>query len=1032
MLRRLIHFSLEFRLVVLLTAAVVLVAGGIAAWRAPWDVFPEFAPPQVTVQTEAPGLSAEEVEQLVTVPVESALSGVQDIAVLRSTSIPGLSVVTVIFASGTDLLDARQLIGERLVEVESMLPDRAETPRMAPLKASTSRLIVIGLSSEVASPQELRTLADWTFKRRLLAVPGVAQVEIFGGDVKQYQVLVHPEPLRQYSLTLDDVVRAASSATGFGGAGYIETFNQRLPIRQRTRIESAADLAAAPVAFRDGTTLTLGHVTDVIVGPADKFGDAAVNGRPAVLMAVHKQPGASTLAVTAQVQRVVSELQPGLPDGITLHSALFRQATFIERAIGNLNLAILWGAVFVAAVLIAFLFQWRTVLISLIAIPLSLLGAMLVLRAFGVSLNAMTLGGLAIALGAVVDDAIVDVENVLRRLVENRGRPTPQPAFRVVLEASLEVRSAIVLASFVVILVFVPVFLLEGLAGTLFRSIAFAYVAAILVSLLVAVTVTPAMCLALLGGSAATRAHQPPLVRWLQAGYVRVLPLFLHFSRTTVVMAVGLLIAAGATTAWLGGEFLPDFRESNFIVFMAGRGDTSLTESMRVGQRIADRLQQIKTVESIAQQTGRAELSEDSWGPNLGELAVVIDPQADYETTLAALRERLECVPGFDFQVKQFLRERIDEVLTGSTADVVIKIVGPDLRRLRQLAQDVTGAIRDVPGIEDLQTEKQTDIPQIELLVRPREAGRYGVSVGELNATIQTLLQGRIVGQVYEDQRAVDVVVRAAPQYRDDPATLRELPVDAPQQDRLPLRAVADVAVVDGVNLVNREAGVRRILVTCNAEGRDVSGVMQEIQARVARHLPQLPTGYHIEFGGEYVARQAAQQRLLSAIAIVLVGIFVFLMMDLRSAWLALLVMVSVPLACVGGIAAVFLSGGNVSIGSLVGFVTVFGIAVRNGILLISHYQHLRAEEGATAGRELIVRGAAERLAPVLMTALTTALALVPLVWLGERPGHEIEHPMAVVILGGLISSTFLSLVLLPILYQLSGPSRRGESGRVV
>ena len=577
MLRSLIRFSLRYRLVVVLAGVLLMVGGSVAVREAPWDVFPEFAPPQIVVQTEAPGLSTEEVERLVTIPIESALNGVSRIDMLRSSSVAGLSVVTAIFEERTDTLDARQLVAERLVQLAPELPQGVGTPRMTPLAASTSRLLMLALTSDTVSPTELRTIADWTFQRRLRSVPGVAHVEVFGGDVKQYQVLVEPERLQRYQISLDEVVNAARSATGFGGAGYIETANQRLPVRQRTQISSPDDLAAVPIVGERGVIISLGQVADVRLGAADKPGDATINGSPGVLMLVHKQPQFNTLKVSRNVQDAIDDLESTLPAGVQLHRTLFRQAAFIERAIGNLNVAILIGCVLVTLILVAFLFQWRTVVISLTAIPLSLLGAILVLRAVGTSLNAMTLGGLAIALGEVVDDAIVDVENVLRRLRENRRLPSPLPIIKVVLEASLEVRSAIVYASFIVILVFVPVFFMGGLAGRFFRPLGMAYVSAISVSLLVALTVTPAMCLLLLGRSRATVDRDSLLVRVLRSAYVGVLALVLHHRVATVVLSTLLVIAAGLTLPYLGGEFMPDFREANFVVFMAGKPDASLS-----------------------------------------------------------------------------------------------------------------------------------------------------------------------------------------------------------------------------------------------------------------------------------------------------------------------------------------------------------------------------------------------------------------------------------------------------------------------
>lgn len=1030
MLRRLITSSLEYPFVALLLAVMLMVAGVWAIHTSPWDVFPEFAPPQIVVQTEAPGLSAEEVERLVTVPVESAVNGVSGLAVLRSSSVQGLSVITAVFHEGTPILAARQLTAERLTEAQTLLPDGVQAPRMTPLAASTSRLVMVALTSDKVPLMELRTWADWTLRRRLQGVSGVARVEVFGGEVRQYQVLIRPEQLNAYRVSLDEVTAAARNATAFGGAGFVETANQRLPIRQRTRIESVDDLAAVPVAVRDGMPLQLGRVAEVVVGAGDKVGDAVIDGKPGVLLVVHKQPTANTLTTDAAVRKALDELQPALPEGVTLHRTLFSQATFIERAIGNLSHAILIGCALVALVLVVFLFQWRTVVISLTAIPLSLLGAILVLRWFGASLNAMTLGGLAIALGEVVDDAIVDVENVLRRLLENRRSATPQPAFRIVLDASLEVRSAVVYASFIVALVFLPVFFLDGLPGAFFRPLGWAYITAILVSLVVALTVTPAMCLLLLRNVRPGADADPPFVRWSKRIYGRLLPLTLRIPRLTIVAAAVLLVAAGAAVPFLGGEFLPDFRESNFVVFMAGKPDASLVESVRVGKLLAGRLQAIPGVQSVAQQIGRADLSEDTWGPNISEVWVVLDPAADYETTLAALREEVEEIPGAQYQVKQFLRERIDEVLTGVTADIAIRIVGEDLHTLQSLGADVAKTLADVLGIEDLRVEQQVDVPQVEVLLRPHEVAAYGFSVGALNQAIQTTMRGAVVGQVYEHQAVFDVVVRAHADHRRDPNELGRLLVDAPNGDKVPLSAVAQISVDSAPNVINHEAARRRLLVTCNAEGRDVAGVVTEIEDRLRTHGPQLPTGYHLEIGGEYEARSEAAQRLFLLGMASLVGIFVLLYLDFKTVRLTTLVMLSVPLAAVGGIAAVLFTGGNLSLGSLVGFVTLFGVTIRNGILLISHYEHLRTEQPTLADQALILHGASERLAPILMTAATTALGLLPLILSGELPGSEIEHPMAIVIVGGLISSTLLTLFVLPAVYARYGRYRPSSNGR--
>lgn len=1024
MIRSLILFSLRFPWVVIGLAIGVLVAGAIRLQQARWDVFPEFAPPQIVVQTEAPGLSTEEVEQLVALPVESVLGGISRLKTLRSSSVPGLCVVTAIFEEGTNVLTARQLVSERLTEVRSLLPDSAENPRLMPLTASTSRLVMIGLTSDgKATSQSLRTYADWTLRRRLQAVPGVAHVEVFGGDVKQYQIQLSPLKLQEYGVTVEDVIAAGKQATGFGGAGFTESPNQRLPIRQRTRLEGVDDLAAVPVAVRDGVSLPLGHVASVQVAAADKVGSTTINGEPGVLLVVHKQPDFNTLAVNAAVNSAIEEMQAALPQHMQLHPFLFRQAAFIERAISNLSHSLLVGCGLVAIVLVLFLMNVRVLVISLTAMPLSLMGAILVLLSGGVTLNAMTLGGLAIALGEVVDDAIVDVENVLRRLQENRRATSPRPVFDIVLDASLEVRSAVVYASFIVILVFLPVFFLEGLAGKLFGPLGLAYVVAILVSLAIALTVTPAMCLLMLGARAKLADREPWLVRWSNAIYRRLLPVFVHHPVIVLAAAAIMLVSAGAAVPFLGGEFLPDFRESNFVVFMAGKPDSSLAESERVGRQLAKQLLEIPGVRSVAQQIGRANLSEDTWGPNISEVWISLADEADYDAVLTEIREVLDKTPGYAFQAKQFLRERIDEVLTGSTSDLLVRLVGPDLQVLRIKAESVAQTMSRVRGVKDLRVEQLVEVPQVDILLKPQSTSEYGLSVGATNHAIQTWLRGTLVGQVFEADSVVDVIVRGAPDLRSDPRMLKEISIDSPIGHPVPLGSLADVGIVAAPNMINREQGRRRLLVTCNAEGRDVESVMSEIRHLLRAEVP-LPAGYHFEFAGEFAAKAEAQQRMIWLSAGSLLGILVLLYLDFRRLRLCLLVMFSVPLACVGGVVSVFLAGGDLSLGSLVGFVTVFGVAVRNGILLISNYEHLQAK-GEPLGTELILRGSVERLAPILMTAGTTALAIVPLVVSGNLPGHEIEHPMAVVIMGGLLSSTLLTLFVLPSFYLRFGKTNR-------
>lgn len=1027
MIRRLVEFALTFPPVICGLAIAVVAAGAWQLRTAAWDVFPEFAPPQVVVQTEAFGLATEEVEQLVTLPVEAALGGVSRLETLRSSSVAGLSVVTAIFEDGTDVLTARQLVSERLNEVRTLLPDLADAPRLMPLTSSTSRLLMIGLTGdERTTPEQLRTFADWTIRRRLQAVAGVAHVEVFGGFVKQYRVDIDPERLQASRVAVGDVLTGARAATAFGGAGFLETPNQRLPIRQRTRLAGPEDLGAVPIAFRDGVPLPLSAVADVRVGAADRVGSCTINGLPGVLLVVHRQPDFNTLTVTRAVNEALQSVTLGMPPGCTVHPALFRQAAFIERALGNLWYSLLLGCGLVAVVLALFLFNLRVVLISLTAIPLSLLGAILVICGSGASLNAMTLGGLAIALGEVVDDAIVDVENVLRRLDENRLSAVPRPVFDVVLDASLEVRSAVVYASFIVMLVFLPVFFLEGLAGRIFGPLGFAYVIAILVSLVVALIVTPALSLLLLRSRPSTAGRSPLLVRACVAIYRPVLSGLLRWPGAVAILAFVLLGGAAAMLPFLGGEFLPDFRESNFVILMAGMPDSSLAESERVGGNLGKRLLDIPGVKSVAQQIGRADLSEDTWGPNISEIWVSLDDAAEYDLVLGEIRSLLDATPGYAFQVKQFLRERIDEVLTGSTADLIVRLVGPDLDVMRRHAAKIAAIVSRIDGVEDVRQELLVDVPQIEVLLKPEATLAYGLSVGAVNTAVQAMIRGTVTGQVFENDTVFDVVTRVSERHRDDPRELRDLTLDGPTGDPVPLSAVADVGMAGGPNMINREQGRRRLLVTCNAEGRDPESVMRDIRNGVVAAV-HLPPGYHVEYAGSYAAKADAQERMLWMAAASLLGILLLLYLDFVSLRLSLIVMISVPLAGIGGVAAVVATGGSLSLGSLVGFVTIFGVAVRNGILLVSNYRQLEAA-GHAFGRGLVVQGSVERLAPILMTAATTLLAIVPLVIAGRLPGHEIEYPMAIVITGGLISSTALTLFVLPAVYLCCGG--RDESGK--
>lgn len=1019
MLKWIVETSLNLRVLVIALAAALLLIGTQAARRAPLDVFPEFAPPLVEVQTEAPGLSTDEVESLVTVPLENALNATPWLKTIRSKSVLGLSSVVLIFQEGADLMRARQLVQERLAVEATRLPSVANRPIMLSPLSSLSRLMKVGIWSKTLSQMDQTLLARWTIRPRLMAVPGVANVAIWGQRDRQLQVLVDPQRLRLHEVTLDQVTKAAGDATVVQAGGFIETPNQRLAVRHLSPIETPEDLARSIVAFRDGVPLRIGDVAQVVEGSPPPIGDAIINDVPGLLLIVEKQPWGNTLEVTRNVEMALEALKPALT-GLEVDPTIFRPATFIERSLDNLSHALVWGCVLVAIVLVLFLFDWRTAVISIVAIPLSLLAAAMVLEWYGATLNVMTIAGLIIALGEVVDDAIIDVENIARRLRLNRAASSPQSAFQVVLQASLEVRSAIVYASLIVVLVFIPVFFLEGLAGSFFRPLALSYVLAIIASLLVALTVTPAMSLLMLRRGSGRESHDPWLVRLLKGIYRRFLPPLL--ARPFLVV-IGLLLALGATgygVSRLGQEFLPNFQETDFLMHWVEKAGTSLDAMRRITVQASKELRAVPGVRNFGSHLGRAEVADEVYGVEFTELWISIDPDVPYGPTVHRIQEIVDGYPGLRRDLLTYLRERIKEVLTGASATIVVRLFGDDLATLRGKAAEVYQKIGDVPGITDLKVEQQTLIPQIQVRLRPESASSFGLTAADVRRAAVTLLRGAKVGEIYDAQKVFDVVVWGEENTRRDMHALQQMLIDTPGGGRVPLSDVADVYIAPAPNEIKRESTSRRIDVTCNVKpGTDLGSIAPEIKKRV--QAMQFDRGYHPEFLGEYAARIESRNRLLALSAICLIGILLLLQADFQSWRLALLVFLTLPFALIGGVMASFLGGGILSLGSLVGFVAVLGIAARNGIMLVSHYRHLELNESEPFGRALVLRGSEERLSPILMTALCAGLGLLPLVLAGNKPGHEIEYPLALVILGGLVTSTTLNLLLLPVLYLAFG-----------
>lgn len=1033
MLKSLVSTSLKQRGIVVILAVILMIVGIRTLPSTQLDVFPEFAPPLVEIQTEAPGLSSTEVENLVTTPIEYTLNGLTSLKTLRSKSVLGLSSVVLIFDAGTNLMTARQLVQERLALAAGRLPAAAKPPVILSPLSSTSRVLKIGLSSRNLSQMEMTDLARWTIRPRLMAVPGVANVAIWGERDRQFQVIVDPDRLHNHHVTLDAVLKAAGDAVNNETGGFIDTPNQRLSVTNLQSVTRPADLAQIPVAAARGAAATtqpgfiaplrLGDVADVREGFPPPIGDAVINDAPGLLLIVEKQPQGNTLNVTRDVEAAIDSLRPGLM-GIDIDTTIFRPATFIELALSNLNKALLIGCLLVVVVLSLFLFDWRTSFISLTAIPLSLIAAALALHYTNSTVNTMVLAGLILALGEVVDDAIIDVENIQRRLRLNHQAGNPESPFLVVLKASLEVRSAIVYATLIVVLVFLPVFMLDGLAGSFFRPLAMSYVLAVLASLAVALTLTPALALILLQRAGGLE-RESPLTARLKNLYRRILPKVVERPRTAIIAILLVFGASIAAVPFLGEEFFPEFKETDFLMHWVGKPGTSLEAMARSVTLVSRELRSIPGVRNFGSHIGRAEVADEVVGPNFTELWISIDPNVDYDSTVAKIHETVNGYPGLVRDVLTYLKERTKEVLTGAGASIVVRIYGPNLDGLRAKAAEIQSEMSKIRGVANLKLEQQVLVPQIEARTRPEALSRLGLTPGDVRRAMATYVKGTKVGEVFDEQKAYDVVVWGNERVRADLEAMRSIRIGLPGGGETRLGDVAEFRIAPTPNIVQHENNSRRIDVTCDASGRDLGSVAREIEQKV-RAL-KFERGYHPEFLGEYAARQESRNRLLALAGLSLLGIVMLLYADFKSTRLTLLVFLTFLFALVGGVAGAFASGGVLSLGSLIGFVTVLGIAARNGIMMVSHYRHLETKEGQPFDMNLILRGAEERLAPILMTASVTGLALVPIAFGGVKPGQEIEHPMATVILGGLITSTLLNLFLLPALYWRFGRPRIGD-----
>ncbi|MFN8312422.1 MAG: efflux RND transporter permease subunit [Cyclobacteriaceae bacterium] len=1016
MMRWIVSTSLRLRVVVVVLMALLVVVGARILQNSAFDVFPEFAPPYVEIQVEAPGLSTSEVEALIAVPIENALNGTPFATRLRSKSVLGLASVVLHFESGMDIIKARQLVQERIARVTTQLPAVAKAPIMLTPLSSTSRVMKIGVTSSKLSQMDMTTLVRWTARPRIMAVPGVANVAIWGQRDRQLQVRVDPERLYANNIKLNQLTTAVRDATLLLGGGFIDMPNQRMAISNVPDIYTAADLANVTIKTLNGVPIRLGDLAEVTEGYPAPIGDAIINDVPGLLLIVEKQPQANTLEVTRNVEKVIAELKPGMKD-LDFDTTIFRPATFIEMSIHNLNKALLVGCVLVILILFFFLNDWRTALISVLAIPISLIVAALVLHYRGGTLDTMVLAGLVIALGEVVDDAIIDVENIVRRLRLNSLLEQPRKAFKVVLKASMEVRSAVVYGSIIVALVLMPVFFLPGLSGTFFRPLALSYILAILASLFVALTLTPALSLLILPKryAAGHTHHDPPLVAWLKERYEKILHRLVEQPGRSLRIPMAVLVMALIILPFLGEEFLPHFKEYDFLMHWVEKPGTSLEAMDRITIRASKELRAVPGVRNFGSHIGRAEVADEVVGPNFTELWISIDQAVNYDETVAKVQDVVDGYPGLYRDLLTYLRERVKEVLTGTSASIVVRIYGSDLAVLQKKAKQVGDSLARVAGVSDLKVQPQILVPQLEVKFKPEAASQFGLTAGDVRRTINTLVNGTKAGEIYEGQKIFDVVVWGTLEQRNNIETIRNMLIDIPNGGRVPLKDVADVYIAPTPNEITRESSSRRIDVTCNTKGKDLGTVARGIEEKLSQI--SFDEGYHPEILGEYAERQESQSRLNYLALLSILGIFLILYADFLSYRIALLILISLPFALTGCVIASLLHGGVLSLGSLVGFVTVLGIAARNGIMLISHYRHLENKEGETFGKTLVIRGALERMAPILMTAAAAILALLPILVTGNQPGQEIEFPMAIVITGGLITSTILNLFFLPIAY---------------
>ena len=1023
MLNKIIRFSLHNRLIVLVAAVALIILGGFTANNTEVDVFPDLNAPTVVVMTEAKGMAAEEVEQLVTFPIETAVNGATGVRRVRSSSTAGFSVVWVEFDWSTDIYIARQIVSEKLSAMANELPDNVGTPTLGPQSSILGEVLIVGLTADSTSMLDLRTLADWTIRPRLLSIGGVAQVSVLGGDIKEYQILIHPQKMKHYGVSLSDVLNATTGMNQNTNGGTIYEYGNEYIIRGLVSSDNIEDIGDAVVKSTNNIPVTLADIAEVKVGPqTPRLGVASEKGKPAVLMTVTKQPNTGTIELTEKLEDALKDLQKNLPSDINVSTDVFRQSRFIESSIDNVKTSLYEGAIFVVIVLFLFLANTRTTVISLITLPVSLLVSILVMHYMNLSINTMSLGGLAIAIGSLVDDAIVDVENVWKHLRESRQLPENlrKSTREVVFNASKEVRMPILNSTLIIIASFVPLFYLSGMEGRMLIPLGIAFIVALLASTIVALTLTPVLCSYLLSNKngSGKEDREAFMATWLKKHYHTALLWALANKKSVLGGSVALFIVAVCMFFTLGHSFLPSFNEGSFTINVSSMPGISLEESDKIGKRAEELLLSIPEIKTVARKTGRAELDEHALGVNVSEIEAPFElTDRTHKEVLDDIRHRLSAISGANIEIGQPISHRIDAMLSGTQASIAIKLFGDDLNKMFAIGNRIKDEIATVDGIADLNVEQQIERPELTISPKRKLLAKHGITLADFNSFVSVNLGGETVSQVYEDKKSFNLVVRAADSDRGSMERIKDLMIDTPDGGKIPLTEVADVKSTTGPNTINRENVKRKIVVSANASGRDLRSVVNDIQARIDKNI-KLPEGYHIEYGGQFESEQSASRTLMLASAVSVVIMFLLLYLQFRNALESGVILLNLPLALIGGVFALCLTTGEVSIPAIIGFLSLFGIATRNGMLLISRYNTLQREEGLSL-KESIMKGSLDRLNPIVMTALCSALALIPLTLRGDLPGNEIQSPMAKVILGGLLTSTFLNAFIVPIIYEL-------------